>query len=40
MEKNKRKLVIMTVLVLLIVSVIYVLYLLGFRLEGFIYEQF
>ena len=40
MKEGKKSLLLMTGLILLIVLVIYVLYLIGYKFEGFVYDKF
>lgn len=40
MEKGKKSLMLTTTLILIVMAVLYVLYLLGYKFEGFVYEKF
>jgi len=40
MEKREKTLTLMVVLILGVVLVIYILYLLGYKFEGFVYDKF
>ncbi|MEK6776010.1 MAG: hypothetical protein AABY87_03885 [bacterium] len=40
MNKGKKSLALTVTLILIVILVVYVLYLSGYKLEGFVYEKF
>lgn len=40
MGKSKKSLFLMTGLILIVIAVIYIIYLLGHKFEGFVYDKF
>ena len=40
MEKGKKSLIMMTGLILIVIIILYIVYLLGHKFEGFVYDKF